>query len=235
MKKCIVVVGFVLVASALITCLSSGHITQANLAATDAIDIQIVDKPIRMTDYRVQLAREYARLHYEMDISTIMPQVIVIHWTASDTLDATYSYFYAEEASSDFYQNTGKLNVASQFLIDRDGTIYRLTPEDFLDRHIIGLNWCAIGVENVGGTDGNEDLTPEQLRANGKLVRYLKNKYPTITYLIGHYQQNFMKQTGLWKENIPGYATGKIDPGPVFMEALIKNVQELSLHTFPTE
>jgi N-acetylmuramoyl-L-alanine amidase len=80
--------------------------------------------------------------------------------------------------------------LASQFMVDRDGTIYRLMPETALARHIIGYNWCAIGIENVGGANNKkEDLTPAQLKANIKLIRYLHAKYPTIQYVFGHYQQ----------------------------------------------
>ena len=168
-----------------------------------------------------------------MDISSIVPQVIVIHWTASDSLEGTYSYFYPEEASNDFYSAQGKLNVSSHFLVDRDGTIYRLTPETFLNRHIIGLNWCSIGVENVGGVNGTEDLTKEQLLANEKLVRYLKVKYPTISHLIGNYQQDNLRSTKLWRENGIGYYSGKSDPGSSFMTNLIENVSDLKLDTFP--
>ena len=46
-----------------------------------------------------------------------------------------------------------EVNVSAHFLVDRDGTIYRLMPETRLARHVIGLNWCAIGIENVGGPE----------------------------------------------------------------------------------
>lgn len=209
-----------------------GSLGVAAAAESDS-DLHIIDRPIKISEHRLELAAEYAKLHYGMNISTIVPQVLVIHWTESGDSESVYSYFYSEEAASDFYQNKGRLNVASQFLVDRDGTIYRLTPETLLDRHIIGLNWCAIGIENVGGVKGKEDLTDEQLVANEKLVRYLKGKYPTITYLIGHYQQNYMKETRLWRENVPGYQTVKVDPGPTFMQELIQRTRDLGLTTFP--
>ena len=78
------------------------------------------------------------------------------------------------------------MNVSIQFLVDRDGTVYRLMPETWMARHCIGLNYSSIGVENVGGGDGIDNLTDEQIEANIRLVRYLAGKYPTIQYLIGH-------------------------------------------------
>ena len=112
------------------------------------------------------------------------------------------------------------MNVASHFIVDRNGQIYRLTPENVLNRHIIGYNWCAIGIENVGGVGGVEDLTPAQLRANIALICYLQEKYPTIKYVFGHYQQDVARASGLYRENIAGYHSEKIDPGSRFMAAL---------------
>ena len=93
-------------------------------------------------------------------------------------------------------------------------------PTTALARHAIGLNWCAIGIENVGGARGKEDLTEAQLRANIALISYLKDKYPTLTTVLGHYEQDKAKQTDLWREDVPNYYHGKIDPGPTFMKGL---------------
>ncbi len=118
----------------------------------------IMDRPVRLTEYRKQLTREYAFQHYGEEFTEIVPQVVVVHWTELPEADGVYEYFY-KEARAD-----GTLNVCSQFLVDRDGTIFRLTPETMLDRHAIGYNWCAIGIENVGGVDKKEDLTPSNCR-----------------------------------------------------------------------
>ena len=186
----------------------------------------IIDRPVRLTEYRQQLMREYALLHYGEEMTEIIPQVVVVHWTEFPEADAVYDYFY-KEARGD-----GTLNVCSQFLVDRDGTIFRLTPETMLDRHAIGYNWCAIGIENVGGVGSKEDLTQEQLQANVLLIRYLQEKYPTIRYVWGHYQQIAAKKSGLYKENIAGYFHEKVDPGPKFMKALQKNLQDTGLLFF---
>lgn len=174
-------------------------------------------RPIAFTDRRRRLIREYARIHYGREMETIVPQAVVVHWTASDSRDGVYRYFYNEENP---HLRNGTLNVASHFLVDRDGTIWQLTPETALNRHAIGLNWCAIGIENVGGVDGREDLTRAQLEANVNLIRYLRGKYPTIQWVLGHYQQDQARHTALWKENVPGYYHGKTDPGPRFMAGL---------------
>ena len=186
----------------------------------------IIDRPVRLTEYRKQLTREYAFRHYGEEFTEIVPRAVVVHWTASPEADGVYEYFYKE------VRQDGTLNVCSQFLVDRDGTIFRLTPETMLDRHAIGYNWCAIGIENVGGVDGKEDLTPEQLQANVLLIRYLQDKYPTIRYVWGHYQQTVAKKSGLYKEQVQGYFHGKVDPGPKFMKALQKNLKDTGLRFF---
>jgi len=32
-------------------------------------------------------------------------------------------------------------------------------PDNWMGRHVIGLNYNSIGVENVGGVDDKQDLT----------------------------------------------------------------------------
>ena len=186
----------------------------------------IIDRPVRLTEYREQLMREYALQHYGEAFTEIVPQAVVVHWTESDGADGVHRYFY-KEAMGD-----GTLNVCSQFLVDRDGTIFRLTPETMLDRHAIGYNWCAIGIENVGGVKGAEDLTQEQLQADAALIRYLQEKYPTVRYVWGHYQQTAAKASGLFREQVSGYFHGKADPGPKFMKALQKELNSTGLLFF---
>ena len=116
----------------------------------------------------------------------------------------------------------GDLNVSSHFLVDRDGSIYQLMPETWMARHVIGLNHYAIGIENIGGIDGKDDLTKAQEQANAFLVCYLKKKYPTINYVIGHNDYFKYKKTALWIEKDPNYQTDKTDPGPNFLNRVKK-------------
>lgn len=220
----------ILLLPALIFCLTSNAANAQNTVQpatlrTVAAPV-IMGRPVRLTEYRQQLMREYALQHYGEEMTEIVPRAVIVHWTESQDADSVYRYFY-KEARKD-----GTLNVCSQFLVDRDGAVFRLTPETMLDRHAIGYNWCAIGIENVGGVDGKEDLTPEQLQANVLLIIYLQEKYPTIRYVWGHYQQTVAKKSGLFRENVNGYFHGKVDPGPKFMKALQKNLKDTGLLFF---
>jgi N-acetyl-anhydromuramyl-L-alanine amidase AmpD len=192
-------------------------------AVQAAETLPIIYKPIEWTENRERLIEEYALEHYGMAITTIIPQAVVVHWTATATFESTYNYFYNEAFT--YGIDKGTLNVASHFVVDRDGTIYRLTPENALNRHAIGYNWCAIGIENVGGVNGREDLTAAQLQANINLIRYLHEGYPTIKYIFGHYQQVEARASGLFIENVPDYFAEKIDPGEKFMQALRENLE----------
>ena len=123
------------------------------------------------------------------------------------------------------------LNVSAHYLVDRDGTVYRLMPDNHMARHVIGLNYNAIGIENVA--KNANDLTAAQVQANIALVKYLKRKYPTIKYLIGHHEYRRMEKTPLWLEKDKGYRTKKYDPGVKFMDEVRSGVKWLGLKEPP--
>ncbi|WP_457595226.1 N-acetylmuramoyl-L-alanine amidase [Hydrogenimonas sp.] len=194
------------------------------LVALSLSALEIVDRPILFGPERITLTQQYIKRHYGYDARSIeiTPKIVVIHYTAIPTLEGSFRAFYPETlpgGRADI-QRASRLNVSAHFLVDRDGTVYRLMKENRMARHVIGLNHCAVGIENVGGGSGEENLTQEQLRANVELVRYLVKKYPTIGYLIGHYEYRRFETSSLWLERDAGYRTVKKDPGERFMRAL---------------
>ena len=198
--------------------------------------LKIVDKPIDFGKERIEMTKAYIKKHYGFEVENIEiePKIIVLHWTAEMSFDKSFKRLQPQKLFSDRKDiaKASALNVSSQFLIDRDGTIYRLMPENWMARHVIGLNYYSIGVENVGG-EGNkkDDLTPAQLKSNIALVRYLKEKYSTITHLIGHHEYRQMENTDLWLELDKGYRTKKSDPGDAFMSKVREAVTDLNLST----
>lgn len=196
-----------------------------------AQEIKIVDKPIIYDSIRIKLSLQYLKERHGISQTTptIQPKIIVLHWTAAKTLSSTFNAFYPAKLPNGDRKDIAQvssLNTSSQFLIDRDGTIYRLMPENYFARHVIGLNYCAIGVENVGSADF--PLTEAQLKSNIELVKYLNKKY-NIEYLIGHYEYTKFKNTSLWKETNPKYQTSKNDPGKDFMLKVRNDLKQLSL------
>jgi N-acetyl-anhydromuramyl-L-alanine amidase AmpD len=196
-------------------------------------EMQITDTPIAFSENRVKLTKSYIREHYGIDAKdiTIMPRIIVLHWTAIDDFDKTFEVFNRETLgkSRPELQGAGQVNVSIQFVVDRDGTIHRLMPETWMARHCIGLNYESVGVENVGGANGIDNLTDAQTQSNIALVKYLKKKYPTIEYLIGHHEYREFEGHPLWREVDEGYRTEKSDPGERFMQAVRDGVADLDL------
>ncbi len=183
---------------------------------------KIIDMPVTFDEQRKELTLAYLSERYglEQELPTITPKMIVLHWTVIPTLEKSFNAF--NDATLPNWRpdikNVSGLNVSAQFLVDQDGTIYRLLPETTMARHVIGLNHCAIGIENVGGTD-KLPLTEAQLASNIWLVNYLSDKYD-IDYLIGHYEYTYFEGHELWLEKDDGYRTVKTDPGKEFLEAV---------------
>ena len=203
----------------------------ATLLIFEALSQKIIDRPIVYDSARKALSLQYLKERYGLTQTepTIFPKMIVSHWTAIPTLEGSFNAFNSVTLKSrKELIEASPLNVSIHFLVDRDGTIYRLMPENLMARHVIGLNWCALGIENVG--DGNKfPLTEAQLEANIFIVKYLKKKYKTIEYLIGHYEYTTFQDTELWKETNPNYRTEKTDPGDEFMRKLRNGVRKLGL------
>ncbi|XLS30240.1 peptidoglycan recognition family protein [Flavobacteriaceae bacterium M23B6Z8] len=197
--------------------------------------LKIVDKPIVFNEERKELTLKYLKDRYDLIQETpeIVPRMVVLHWTAIPSFEKSFEAFkeprlpgYRSEITS-----AGSLNVSAHFLVDQDGTVYRLLPETIMGRHVIGLNHCAIGVENVGGTE-EKPLTKKQLKANIKLVKYLKKKY-NIEYVIGHHEYTLFEGHDLWLETDDGYRTKKTDPGAEFMQKVRTAVDHLNFKPMP--
>jgi beta-N-acetylhexosaminidase len=193
--------------------------------------IEIKQLPIIFDKTRVDLTKEYIKNHYgiKSDNINIIPRIIVIHHTALNNFEKSYKRFYPSKLLSDrkYIKKASNLNVSAHFLVDIDGTIYSLMPETFMARHVIGLNYSSIGIENVGGQNKNDKLTKEQLVSNIQLVNYLKNKYKDIEYLIAHSEYKKYKKHHLWLEKDKNYETIKTDPHKDFMIKLRKKIKGL--------
>jgi N-acetyl-anhydromuramyl-L-alanine amidase AmpD len=199
----------------------------------DAPSLAIVDAPIQWTPERERLTLEYRRQHSDPDAQdlAITPHVIVLHYTDGDSAKATRAYFdniRIEPARKDLAK-AGAVNVSAHFLVDRDGTIYRLQPETRFARHCIGLNHIAIGIENVGD-DAKWPLTDAQVAADVALVRDLAARYP-ITHLFGHYEVMKLRGDPLYVERDPTYKNEKPDPGPRFMARVRAQLADLGLRS----
>lgn len=199
----------------------------------------VVSRLLPFDRERQELTVEYLRLHrggeYTGDPAAdteMTPRLIVLHWTAGATADGAWNTFAPTRLSGrPDLAPSGAVNVSAHFLVDRDGTIYRLLPDRQVARHTIGLNHVSIGIENVGGLPNNP-LTEAQARADADLVRALAGRHP-ITHLIGHHEYRLMEGHAYFQESDPNYRTAKDDPGDAFMARVRAAVADLGLQGAP--
>lgn len=190
-------------------------------AAADGAALEIRDANIFNAERRA-LTRDYCRTHYgQADEVLQTPRMVVIHFTTLATYAASYAFFAPLLNRREDIAGGGAVNISVHYMVDKDGTIYRLAPDDVVCRHIIGFNHVALGIENVGYNEA--ELTDAQLEADAALVAELKRRYPSIDFLIGHheYQDRSLPHYALHRELDPSYKpTLKIDPGARYMARL---------------
>jgi N-acetyl-anhydromuramyl-L-alanine amidase AmpD len=133
----------------------------------------------------------------------VRPQGIVIHY---------FSCRYADPPNWDdpqaCYDLFKALKLSAHFLVARDGTVYRLVPENHQAWHAgesawagrSGLNTWTYGIEFIATRDSG--FTDAQYASGQLLVAQLMSKYHIPLFsVVGHNQV------------APGR---KIDPGPLF-------------------
>jgi N-acetyl-anhydromuramyl-L-alanine amidase AmpD len=206
--------------------------SDARVAADAAAStLTIVDAPMKWSDERAALTLAYRRQHSDPAATdlTIDPRVIILHYTAGGSAKSTHDYFdnVRIEAARKDLARAGAVNVSSHFIVDRDGTIYRIQPETQFARHCIGMNHIAIGIENAGDED-KFPLTDAQVAADAALIRDLVRRFPKITHVLGHYE--VMKfHHPYYQELDPKYRNDKPDPGKRFMALVRDNIADLKL------
>lgn len=189
----------------------------------------IIQKPIIWNAEREKLSLDYLKNRHGLvqQSAVIKPTIVVVHWTSNNSVQATFNTFNPVLLPGrPELTKASALNVSSQYVIDRDGTIYQFLPDTVFARHTIGLNYCAIGIENIGSE--KNPLTDEQLFSNEMLIRQLRAKYP-IDFVIGHHEYKAFRKTRYWKETDLNYITAKSDPGDAFMLKLRRRLIDLNL------
>lgn len=197
-------------------------------------ELNIIKRFVNYDKERIQLSLDYMKKHHNLIQSepTIIPKMIVLHYTAGGTVDSNFNYFNKTkiETQRKYIKNHSPLNVSAHYIVGRDGKIYQLMPDNMFARHTIGLNYMAIGIENVGSKE--KPLTEAQVKANADLIKHLVKKYD-IEYLIGHFEYGIFRNTPLWKEMDKNYFTGKVDPEKKFMIKVRSLVSDLNLKNKP--
>jgi beta-N-acetylhexosaminidase len=144
-----------------------------------------VARPIPYGPERRADMAAYAERHYGIDDFRLRnPKVIVEHYTVTSTFAPVFDYFSRNEPDPELNELPG---ICAHYVIDRDGTIYRLVPASIMCRHTVGLNWTAIGIEHVGHSDAQVMGNARQLAASLRLTRALQGRHGIATRnVIGH-------------------------------------------------
>jgi beta-N-acetylhexosaminidase len=129
--------------------------------------------------------RAYSLANYGIDGYHIVgPHLVIWHYTASATFESVWNTF-ADDVPDVQYHLLPQ--VCTQFVVNTDGTIYQLVPLDYMCRQVVGLDYTAIGIENVGFSDQQVIDDRAQYRAALALTRWLRCKFDLpVKNVIGH-------------------------------------------------
>src|SRR5829696_6849611 len=150
----------------------------------------IHEDPISYGAHRRAQMAAYSQRHYgEREWRLRDPEVIVLHFTATDSYSSVWSTF--DSNAPNLGERPG---VCSQYAIEQDGTIDQLVSPRIRCRHTIGLNHVSIGIEMVQSTGQGAHWADQQILSRRKqvgaalrLVRWLQARYEIPTgEVIGH-------------------------------------------------
>ena len=119
--------------------------------------------------------RAYAREHYGIDSYRLSdPHLIIWHYTETATFQSVWNTF-ADDVPDVTYHELPQ--VCAHFVIDSAGTIHQLVPLDIMCRQVVGLNYTAIGIENVGFSDAQVMGDAAQFDAGLALTHWLRCRF----------------------------------------------------------
>jgi N-acetyl-anhydromuramyl-L-alanine amidase AmpD len=127
----------------------------------------------------------YSLRHYGENTYVLSnPKVIVEHYTETPTAQEAFNTFAPDIPDNEFHELP---NTCAHFLVEQDGRIDQLVSLSVRCRHTTGLNWTAIGIENVGLSDQAILDDPAQIAASLRLTRWLRCRYSiALKNVIGH-------------------------------------------------
>lgn len=152
--------------------------------------------------YRKFILGEARRRNTDMS-----PNYIVLHHTGGSS------------AGGALAANIGH-GTNEHYIVDKDGTVISVIPEELSAQHANCLNSMSIGIEIVNEGDGIDQYTQNQIISLRGLVSYLIAKYNIQAgYLVGHGCSGDSKKpdepTGLDPNFLPGWTIVKRSGSPV--------------------
>jgi N-acetylmuramoyl-L-alanine amidase len=147
----------------------------------------VIWRPIPFGPARKAQMAAYVRRHYGSFMKPtwklVHPHVIVIHYT-DGSFGSTYNTFASDTPDSELHELPA---TCAHFVINTDGRIYQLVSLATMCRHVVGLNWTAIGIEHVGFSDAQVLGDRRQITSSLRLVRWLRCRFNIqLRNVIGH-------------------------------------------------
>ena len=141
--------------------------------------------PIPYGTTRKREMAAYSLRHYGEDTYVLShPKVIVEHYTETATAQEAFNTFAPDVPDSEFHELP---NTCAHFIVEPSGRIDQLVALSLRCRHTVGLNWTAVGIENVGLSDQQILARPAQIAASLALTRWLRCRYRIpLKDVIGH-------------------------------------------------
>ena len=158
----------------------------------------------------------YSLAHYGSSDIHLRPKVVVVHYTCGSDYASAHSTF-----ESDVPNMGVKPGVVSQFVIDKDGTIYQQIPLQYEGRHTVGLNYAAYGIECVQECPSGDAQAVSQIlhrkaqaRSLVALIRWLMYRdHISLSNVIGHGMANespYFKDLKGWKNDHTDWSAPQI-------------------------
>lgn len=141
--------------------------------------------PIPYGTARKHQMAAYSLRHYGENTYVLShPRVIVEHYTETAAAQEAFNTFAPDTPDSEFHELP---NTCAHFLVEPNGRIDQLVALSLRCRHTTGLNWTAIGIENVGFSDQAILNNPAQIAASLRLTQWLRCRYAiALKNVIGH-------------------------------------------------
>jgi N-acetylmuramoyl-L-alanine amidase len=162
---------------------------------------RIVQSPIPFGHAREQEMRRYSVEHYGIDSYRLLdPHLIIWHYTESATFQSVWNTFASDVPDVTYHELP---QVCAHFVIDPAGVIHQLVALDIMCRHVVGLNYTAIGIENVGFSDQQVMGDAAQFNSALALTRWLRcTKHIPVANVIGH---NESLSSPYYRELVPSF------------------------------
>lgn len=166
---------------------------------------KIKNDPIPYGNKRKRQMAAYSDRHYG-DRTWRLKKIkqIVLHYTVTSTYGPVWNTF-----ASNAPNNGESPGVCTQFVVDKDGTIYSLVDQRVRCRHAIGLNHRSLGIEMVQEASGSAEQAilnrRKQRVAAQRLVAWLCQRHKVkVTDVIGHAMANgsrFFRDDQGWRND----------------------------------